>query len=143
MAGDRANSVEPDRTETLPNSRPHKIRKTAETHEAQARPYISALGQHPIQSQAQVEAQHQTQSQTQGTHEGKSNEHLREPILHESQGGKGNTDTDTATAATPEGRRDSIPSSENVLRVLLEDTTTKTILTPPNMDQKISYVLCL
>ncbi|CAK7265756.1 hypothetical protein SEPCBS57363_001747 [Sporothrix epigloea] len=142
MAGDKANLVEPDRTDTLPTSRPHKIRKTAETHEAQARPYISALGQHPTQSQTQIEAQHQTQSQSQGTHEGKSNEHLREPFLHESQGGKDNTDTDAATAATPEGRRDSIPSSENVLRVLLEDTTTKTTLSPLDMDQKISCELC-
>ncbi|CAK7272669.1 hypothetical protein SEPCBS119000_005246 [Sporothrix epigloea] len=139
MAGDRANLVEPGRTD-LPSSRPHKIRKTAETHEPEARPYISALGQHPTQSQAQIEAQHPAQSQAQRTHERSSNE----PILHEGQGGQCNTDTDTPTAAIPEGRQDSIPSSENVLRVLLEDTTTtsKTTVTPPAMDQKISCELC-
>ncbi|CAK7228893.1 hypothetical protein SCUCBS95973_007035 [Sporothrix curviconia] len=123
--------------ETPPNSssRPHKIRKTAsQTHEARARSSISALL-----------SQHQTQPQT---HEGDNNERLREAAaflqsLHEGQGQHSKAtadDTDATAAAVRGGREDSIPSSENVLRILLEETPTTT--TPQTMDQKISCELC-
>ena len=173
-AGDETGFDQTDRrrTETPPSSsRPHKIRRTAQTHEARARSSISAL---------LSQQQHQTQPQT---HEGDYNEHLREAAaaaaivhLHEGLGqqlgGKASTDTNTNTNTNTDtdtnpntditdtttsaavavaaagifgGREDSIPSSDNVLRVLLEETPATTgnitkTTTPSTMDQKISYV---
>ncbi|CAK7224857.1 hypothetical protein SBRCBS47491_005697 [Sporothrix bragantina] len=166
MAGDEAGFDEetvrriidtPPSLSSSSSSRPHKIRKTAQTHEARERSSISALlSQHQTQSPSQIQTQIQTQSRSQPqtqwqqtqqsqqrTHgaAGDSNEHLREGLASSRKGGEANTDTETALHG---GREDSIPSSENVLRVLLEEpltTTTKTT-TPPTMDQKISCELC-